>query len=99
LTKRLQKLWIVKRSRLPTADQNVARVFKNPIGYRAADLIEEAGLKGARIGEAEVSDRHANFIVANPGASSADVLRLIDLIRDRVAQRLSVELELEIQVW
>jgi UDP-N-acetylmuramate dehydrogenase len=62
-------------------------------------MIEQAGLKGTRIGGAEVSDRHANFIVTHPGATSDDVLRLIELIRSRISERFGVHLELEIQVW
>jgi UDP-N-acetylmuramate dehydrogenase len=62
-------------------------------------LVEQAGLKGTRVGGAEVSQRHANFIVAGEGAASQDVLRLIDLIRSRVAERLGVELETELEIW
>jgi len=74
-------------------------VFKNPRGMSAGMLIEQAGLKGTRVGGVEVSQRHANFIVAEGGASSQDVLRLIDLIRSRVAERLGVELEAELEIW
>ncbi len=62
-------------------------------------LIEQAGLKGARVGGAEVNDRHANFIVAEPSATSKDVLQLIELVREKVLERLGVELDLEINVW
>jgi UDP-N-acetylmuramate dehydrogenase len=74
-------------------------VFKNPRGMSAGALIEQAGLKGTRVGAVEVSQRHANFIVAGEGASSQDVLRLMDLIRSRVAERLGVELETELEIW
>lgn len=62
-------------------------------------MIDKAGLKGTRVGGAEVSDRHANFIVTHEGATSADVLRLIDLIRSKVAEQFGVHLELEIKIW
>jgi UDP-N-acetylmuramate dehydrogenase len=65
----------------------------------AGDLIEQAGLKGARVGGAEVSDRHANYVVTDEKATSADVLKLIEHIRTRVNERLGVELETEIQIW
>jgi UDP-N-acetylmuramate dehydrogenase len=65
----------------------------------AGMLIDQAGLKGTRVGQAEVSDRHGNFIVANPQATSDDVLKLIDLVRERVAERLGIELEREIEIW
>jgi len=99
LTKRMQQQWIVKKASQPLSHQSAGCIFKNPRGMSAGMLIDQAGLKGTRIGGAEVSDRHANFIVAEPGASSQDVLRLIELVRSRVADRLGVELELEIQVW
>lgn len=99
LTKRMQKQWILKKAGQPLGHQSAGCIFKNPRGVSAGMLIDQAGLKGTRIGGAEVSDRHANFIVAEPGATSQDVLRLIDLVRSRVAERMGVELELEIQVW
>jgi UDP-N-acetylmuramate dehydrogenase len=99
LTKRMQKLWILKKAEQPMAHQNAGCIFKNPRGMSAGELIEQAGLKGARIGGAEVNDRHANFIVAHQGATAVDVLRLIDLVRARVHDRLGVELELEIEIW
>lgn len=99
LTKRMQKQWIVKKAGQPLSYQNVASVFKNPRGMSAGMLIDQAGLKGTRVGAAEVSERHANFIVANEGATSQDVLRLIDMIRSRVAERLGVELETELEIW
>ncbi|MGH7138514.1 MAG: UDP-N-acetylmuramate dehydrogenase, partial [Pirellulales bacterium] len=99
LTKRMQQQWIVKKAAQPLAHQSAGCIFKNPRGMSAGMLIDQAGLKGARIGGAEVSDRHANFIVAEPGASTQDVLRLIELVRSRVADRVGVDLELEIEVW
>jgi UDP-N-acetylmuramate dehydrogenase len=99
LTRRMQKTWIVKKSSQPISDQNAAWAFKNSRGMNAADLVEGAGLTAARCGEAEISDRQANFIIAHPGATSDDVLRLIDLVRKGVADRLGVELETGIEVW
>ncbi|HEV3339321.1 MAG TPA: UDP-N-acetylmuramate dehydrogenase [Pirellulales bacterium] len=99
LTKRMQKQWIVKKAAQPLGHQSAGCIFKNPRGMSAGMLIDQAGLKGTRVGGAEVSDRHANFIIAEPGATTQDVLRLIELVRSRVADRLGVELELEIEVW
>lgn len=99
LTKRMQQQWIVKKAAQPLAHQSAGCIFKNPRGMSAGLLIDQAGLKGTRVGGAEVSDRHANFIVAELGASSQDVLRLIELVRSRVADRLGMELELEIEIW
>jgi UDP-N-acetylmuramate dehydrogenase len=99
LSRRLQKLWIVKKANQPMGHQSAGCVFKNPRGMSAGELIEDAGLKGTRIGGAVVSDRHANFVVAEPDCTAQDVLRLIDVIRDQVQERLGVELELELEVW
>ena len=65
----------------------------------AGALIDQAGLRGTRVGGAEVSDRHANFIVAQPGTQASDVLQLIDRIRQRVWQQFGYELDLQIQIW
>lgn len=99
LTRRMQKQWIIKKAQQPLTHQSAGCIFKNPRGMSAGMLIEQAGLKGTRVGGAEVSQRHANFIVAEPGATPDDVLRLIDLIRDHVEERLGVELETEIDIW
>jgi UDP-N-acetylmuramate dehydrogenase len=99
LTKRMQKQWIVKKAAQPLGHQSAGCIFKNPRGMSAGMLIEQAGLKGARVGQAEVSDRHANFIVADPGATSQDVLKLIEQVRERVLDRLGIELETEIEIW
>jgi UDP-N-acetylmuramate dehydrogenase len=99
LTKRMQKQWIVKKANLPMAHENTGCIFKNPRGMSAGMLIDQCGLKGERIGGAEVSQRHANFFIAHPGATTKDVLQLIDLVRNRVAERMGVELETEIEIW
>ncbi len=73
-------------------------VFKNPPGDYSGRLIEAAGLKGRRIGNAQLSPRHANFIVNLGGARAADILALIALARATVQERFGVELELEIEL-
>jgi UDP-N-acetylmuramate dehydrogenase len=99
LAKRMQKQWIVKKAEQPLVDQRTGCIFKSPRGLSAAALIDEAGLGGARVGEAAVSERNANFIVADKGATSHDVRRLIDHIRGRVQERLGVALDLQIELW
>jgi UDP-N-acetylmuramate dehydrogenase len=99
VTKRMQKQWIIKKASLPMAHENTGCIFKNPRGMSAGMLIDQCGLKGEQVGGAEVSQRHANFFIARPGASTKDVLQLIDLGRNRVAERMGVELETEIQIW
>jgi UDP-N-acetylmuramate dehydrogenase len=99
IVKRMLKAWIQRKASQPLSFQAAGRIFKNPRGLSAAGLIEQAGLAGTRVGSAEVSERHANFIVVQSDGSARDVLRLIDLIRSRVQERFHVELELEISVW
>jgi UDP-N-acetylmuramate dehydrogenase len=99
LAQRMQKQWIVKKASQPMGHQCAGCVFKNPRGQSAGELIDHAGLKGSRIGGAVVSDRHANFIVAEPECSAQDVLRLIELIRGQVRDRAGIELELELEIW
>jgi UDP-N-acetylmuramate dehydrogenase len=100
VVRRMRKIWIIKKEHQPYGHQSSGCIFKNPTpDVSAGSLIEQAGLKGTRHGGAEVSDRHANFIVAHPGATAADILHLIDQIRQRVWQQFGYELELQIQVW
>jgi len=99
LARRMQKQWIVRKASQPMGHQCAGCAFKNPRGMAAGELIESAGLKGTRIGGAVVSDRHANFILAEPECTSNDVLRLIDLVRSQVHDRLGVEMELELEIW
>jgi len=99
LARRMQKHWIVRKAAQPMGHQSAGCAFKNPRGMSAGELIEHVGLKGTRIGGAVVSDRHANFIVAEPECTAQDVLRLIDLVRSQVHDRTGVELELELEVW
>jgi UDP-N-acetylmuramate dehydrogenase len=99
ILKHMRKAWIQRKASQPLSFEAAARIFKNPRGLSAGALIEQAGLAKTRVGGAEVSERDANFIVAHPGASARDVVRLIDLIRSRVQERFSVELELEIALW
>jgi UDP-N-acetylmuramate dehydrogenase len=80
----------------PTGVRSLGSTFKNPLGENAGRLIEACGLKGYRVGEAQVSTQHANFICNLDQARAADVLALTDVIRQRVAERFGVELELEI---
>ena len=99
ITRRMQKLWIVKKSQQPTNDQRAGCIFRDPRGMRADELIDEAGLKGTRVGGVEVSERNANFFIADDTATAADVLRLMDLVRGRVDERTGVELEPQLDVW
>lgn len=95
-----------QRRRTQPTEPSVGSMFKNPPGDPSAPLrtglagrlIEQAGLKGMRVGNVEVSRVHANFFVNHGGAMAADVLRLIEIVRERVHERFGVELELEIEI-
>lgn len=77
---------------------NLGSVFKNPPGKFAGALIEEAGLKGVRVGQARISPKHANFIVNEGGATAKDIRILIGLIRDKVKEKFNVSLEPEVRI-
>ncbi len=82
----------------PLGSATAGSVFKNPPGDFAGRLIEEAGLKGRLVGGAKVSDKHANFIENIGGASAADILALIEIIKDRVLKKSGIILETEVKV-
>jgi UDP-N-acetylmuramate dehydrogenase len=87
-----------RRETQPVAEPNCGSVFTNPPGEHAAALIEAAGCKGERVGGASVSTKHANFIVADRGATATDVRALIELVRGRVADRTGIWLTPEVRM-
>lgn len=90
---------LIKRNRAqPLNYPNSGSMFKNPPGNFAAKLIEEAGLKGTRRGDAQISEKHANFIVNLGNAKAQDVLDLIELARKTVFEKFSITLELEVKL-
>jgi UDP-N-acetylmuramate dehydrogenase len=95
----VKEIWIYKKNNQPLNTKNSGCIFKNPRGVSAGALIDRAGLKGLQIGGAAVSEKHANFIIAEKGCKSRDVMRLIDAIKERVKEHFDTELELEIEIW
>ncbi len=77
---------------------NLGSVFKNPPKRFAGALIEEAGLKGVRVGKARISPKHANFIINEGGATSRDIHVLIGLIKDKVKEKFNITLEPEVRI-
>jgi UDP-N-acetylmuramate dehydrogenase len=86
-----------RKSKTPSGS-SCGSVFKNPEGTTSGKLLDQAGLKGTRVGSAIVSEKHANYIVNLGGATASDVLRLTEIMRERVLAEFGVELELEVQV-
>jgi UDP-N-acetylmuramate dehydrogenase len=97
--KRTKEIWMYKRLTQPLNTKSAGCMFKNPRGLSAGALIDQAGLKGLRVGGAEVSQKHANFIIAHPGCRADDVLRLVKLIREKVFDKNQIHLESEVQIW
>jgi UDP-N-acetylmuramate dehydrogenase len=95
----VKEIWIYKKNNQPLNTKNSGCIFKNPRGLSAGAMIDRAGLKGLQIGGAKVSEKHANFIVAEKGCKSKDVSRLIDVVKQRVKEHFDIELELEIEIW
>jgi UDP-N-acetylmuramate dehydrogenase len=88
-----------RRSSQPLGQKSAGCIFKNPPGASAGRMIDELGLKGLNVGDARVSDRHANFFVNAGKASAKDMLALIADVRERVRRSFGVILENEVVVW
>jgi UDP-N-acetylmuramate dehydrogenase len=98
--KRYREIWSEKYASQPAlGSRSSGCIFKNPPEQSAGRLLDEAGLKGVRVGEAEISPLHANFIVAHDGATAQDVLDLMQLAKERVRQAAGIALEPEVEIW
>ena len=95
---RMEDLSHRRRSKQPLEFPSAGSTFKRPAGHFAGALIQEAGLKGVRIGGAQVSEKHAGFVVNTGGATSDDILSLIRLVRDTVLEKTGVLLEPEVRM-
>jgi UDP-N-acetylmuramate dehydrogenase len=83
----------------PLSKRNAGCIFKNPPGKSAGRLIDQAGLKGLRIGDAEVSPEHANFLINHGKATAVEFAELMAQVRDKVLEVHGVELEPEVEIW
>ncbi len=88
-----------RRASQPITEKSAGCIFKNPPGLSTGRLVDELGMKGTRVGGAVISELHANFIVNRHGATASDILKLMDLVRERVRKAYGVELEEEVIVW
>src|SRR6185436_14784403 len=99
IMKKTKEIWMYKRNSQPLNTKNAGCMFKNPRGLSAGALIDQAGLKGFQVGGAEVSSKHANFIIAHPGCNADDVLKLVKIIREKVYEKNQLTLESEVKMW
>ena len=96
----MKKIWIARKNTQPMNAASAGCIFKNPRGLAAGMMIDQAGLKGAAVGGAAVSRKHANYIlVKDKAAKAADILALIELVQKAVKERFDVTLEPEIEIW
>lgn len=98
LIKRRSEFLRERNLKQPTNLPNTGSMFKNPRGNFAAKLIEQAGLKGKRVGDAQISDKHANFIVNLGNARASDIMTLLDLAQRTVYQNTGILMELEVKL-
>jgi UDP-N-acetylmuramate dehydrogenase len=99
LMKRTKEIWMFKKNSQPLNTKSAGCMFKNPRGLSAGALIDQAGLKGFKVGGAEVSEKHANFIIAHPGCRADDVQKIVKIIQEKVAEKSEVNLETEVKMW
>jgi UDP-N-acetylmuramate dehydrogenase len=99
LRARVRELVRERKASQPGWVGNAGCVFKNPPGHAAGRLIDAAGCKGLRAGGVVVSGRHANFFENDGAGTASDVLRLVDLVRDRVRRAFGIDLEMEVRRW
>jgi UDP-N-acetylmuramate dehydrogenase len=98
IDKAVRELRDRRKAREPHGVPNAGSIFKNPPNDYAGRLIEQCGLKGRRVGGAEVSPVHANWLVNADGATAKDMLELIAIVRAAVVERFAITLELEVKV-
>ena len=95
---RMEELAAKRREKQPLEYPSAGSMFKRPPGHFAAALIDQCGLKGLAVGGAQVSAKHAGFVVNRGGATCGDVLALVDQVKERVLAQTGVELEMEVKV-
>lgn len=99
ILKRMRRAWVNRKAAEPLSFQAAVRMFRDPAGTTAAQLVDRAGLAKTKVGGAEVSDRNGNYAVAHPGTTAKDILRLMELVQARVKDQAGVTLDRELNVW
>lgn len=95
----MQELMAKRKASQPLDLPSAGSAFKRPVGGYAAALIDQAGLKGLRVGGAAISEKHAGFVVNLGGATCNDVLKLLKLVSDKVYEDSNIQLEPEVRIW
>ena len=95
---RMDELAAKRKEKQPLEYPSAGSMFKRPEGYFAAALIDQCGLKGFTVGGAQVSEKHAGFVVNRGGATCADVLELVRQVQARVLEQTGVTLKMEVKV-
>ena len=98
IDKKMEEYKNIRRRNQPLDLPSAGSVFKRGENYIAAKLIDECGLKGLNVGDAMVSQKHAGFIVNTGNATAKDVLKLIEIVKQKVYKKFNIELELEIEI-
>ncbi len=99
IKKQAQQIVKIRKRKQPTGYPSAGSFFKNPVsGKTAGELIDRAGLKGVKVGGAEVSAKHANFIINRNRASASDIISLMELIQETVSGIFNVDLEPEVKI-
>lgn len=98
ITARMEELAARRKEKQPLEYPSAGSMFKRPKGGFAAALIDQCGLKGLQVGGAQVSEKHAGFVINRGEATCSDVLKLVELVRRRVLAETGVELEMEVKV-
>lgn len=99
ITKTMAELAARRREKQPLEFPSAGSTFKRPTGYFAGTLIQDSGLKGKTIGGAQVSEKHAGFIINKDNATTEDICRLIDFVKNSVYEQHGVMLEPEVKYW
>ncbi len=99
ILERMGEIYKEKKRKQPLSTFSAGCIFKNTPHFKAGELIEKAGLKGKKVGGAIVSKKHANFIVNTENATSDDILKLIEIIKETIRKKYNISLETEIQIW
>ena len=99
IKKRMEELSLRRREKQPLEYPSAGSTFKRPQGHFAGKLIQDAGFRGYRVGDAQVSEKHCGFVINRGGATAAQVMELCRQIQEKILEKDGVQLELEVKLW